>query len=130
MRIYTVHLRPGRGEPDSGAVLVKEGFCWPAFFFSVLWALYNRMWLAAALFLAVILAADFAARMLDLPADVAFALNLAVALLIGFGANDLRRDSLARSGYTFEGIVAATGEDAAARRWFDMHPPAAVTPRH
>jgi hypothetical protein len=128
MRIYTVHVRPGRAELDSGAVLVKEGFCWPAFFISVLWALYNRMWLAAALFLVVLLAADFAAQAIGLPDGVAFALNLAVALLIGFGANDLRRASLARSGYTFEGVVAATGEDAAARRWFDLHPHATVAP--
>ena len=128
MRVYTVHLRPGRAEPDSGAVLVKEGFCWPAFFISVLWALYNRMWLAAALFLAVLLAADFAAEALGLPDNVALALNLAVVMLIGFSANDLRRDSLTRSGYIFEGVVAAAGEDAAARRWFDLHPPATVTP--
>jgi hypothetical protein len=128
MRVYTVHLRPGASEPDNGAVLVKEGFCWPAFFFSVLWALWHRMWLTAALFLVVILAAGVVVEALALPSEVALALDLAVALLIGWGANDLRRAALAREGYTFEGIVAAAGEDAAARRWFDIHPPTSVTP--
>jgi hypothetical protein len=127
MRIYTVHLRPGAEEP-ADPLLVKEGFCWPAFFFSVVWALWNRMWLSALLFLVVIVAADVAAEALGLPPNLGLALNLAIALLIGWGANDLRRWSLAREGYALEGIVAATGEDAATRRWFDLHPPVSVTP--
>jgi hypothetical protein len=27
-----------------GAVLVKEGFCWPAFFFGALWAAVRGLW--------------------------------------------------------------------------------------
>ena len=56
MRIYTVHLPAAAGDTGedraAAAVLVKEGFCWPAFFFAPLWALWHRLWLFFALVLA------------------------------------------------------------------------------
>ena len=50
MRFYTLHvpaIEPGSVLPDSGrlhsqmaaVVPIKEGFCWPAFFFSLIWSL-------------------------------------------------------------------------------------------
>ena len=30
---------------------VKQGWCWPAFFFGSIWALFSGMWLAALLLL-------------------------------------------------------------------------------
>ncbi len=44
--IYTVHVR-GRGRADDDVVLVKDGFSWPAFFFSLIWALWHRLWFFA-----------------------------------------------------------------------------------
>ena len=46
MKIYSVHDRPGSLAPDRDVVLVKEGFCWPAFFLTALWALWHRLWRA------------------------------------------------------------------------------------
>src|SRR5262245_44909001 len=126
MRVYTVHLQPGSVPPGSDAVLVKEGFCWPAFFIGIIWALWHRMWLTAILFVLVMLALEAVTQLLALNPPTSGALSLATALLIGWGANDLRRRSLARRGYDAMGIVAATTEDAAARRWFDLNPPAAA----
>ena len=126
MRVYTVHLRTGAGLPDADAVLVKEGFCWPAFFVGILWALWHRMWLTAILFLVAMVAVEAVAQLFALDSTTGTALSLAVALLIGSGANDLRRRALHRRGYDLAGIVAATTEDAAARRWFDLNPPAAA----
>jgi hypothetical protein len=125
MRVYTVHQIPGSSQPDREAVLVKEGFCWPAFFFSVVWALWNGMWLAALAFFIVVAVAETIAQLLGLDPITDAALSLAAALLIGGSANDLRRRSLDRRGYDLAGLVAATHEDAALRRWFDIHPPAA-----
>ena len=44
MRVYTVHMRRPALDPDADFRLVKEGFSWPAFFFSFLWALWSRLW--------------------------------------------------------------------------------------
>jgi hypothetical protein len=64
MRIYTVHMkRTGQGkknDPDQGLVLIKEGFSWPAFFLSGLWALWHRMWFWAAIIIAANIALSLA----------------------------------------------------------------------
>src|SRR5262249_12705749 len=55
MRIYTVFLRKAADPlftPDLDAVFVREGFNWAAFFFTWIWALVNRLWIAAALLFA------------------------------------------------------------------------------
>lgn len=129
MRIYTVHLGPAlpagappRAAPEGGArdlVLVKEGFSWPAFFASVLWALYHRMWLTAALLLlaSALVAAAAGALALD-PAREA-AVSLGYSALVGSFANDWRRASLAHRGYEEAGVVAAPALEAAEHRAFE-----------
>jgi hypothetical protein len=124
MRVYTVHTRPLSAEPDRDAVLVKEGFCWPAFFFSVLWALGHRMWFTAIGFLLAVVGAEAAALFLGLDPVTDFALGLGVAAAIGYVANDCRRAALRRRGFVAAGIAAAAGTEAALRRWFDLNPPA------
>jgi hypothetical protein len=127
VRVYTVHIR--RYAPAAGrdVLLVKEGFCWPAFFIGVIWALAHRMWLTALIFLAAVVAVELVDGALGLDGWSGGALSLAVALLIGWSANDLRRGALARRGYETIGIVAASSEDAALRRWFDLNPAAAAS---
>lgn len=120
MRIYTVHYRPAAIDDD--VVLVKEGFCWPAFLLAVPWALWHRLWVVAlwlAAFMAVIGAAG-AVLHLNPVADTA--LSLGAALIVGFTANDLRRWTLARRGFSDEGVVVGDGEDSALRR-FLAHTP-------
>ena len=48
MNVYTVHLRRHGLDPDRDLLVVKEGFSWPAFFLSFLWALWHRLWVPAA----------------------------------------------------------------------------------
>ncbi len=123
MRVYTIHLRPRSAAPDRDAVLVKEGFSWPAFFFGPLWALAHGMWLAAIAFFAIEVVADLACQFAGLHPLGATAVGLGVAIAIGMVGNDLHRRTLARRGWRAEGLVAAAGHDAALRRWFDIHPP-------
>jgi hypothetical protein len=47
MRYYTVLLKPG--EPPETARFVRDGFHLWAFVFTVLWALWRGLWLAALL---------------------------------------------------------------------------------
>jgi len=60
MRSYTLHLpidaRPGESIGLDRAVLVPDGFAWPAFAFGVLWFLFHRLWIAALIVLAGFLA--------------------------------------------------------------------------
>ena len=126
MRVYTAHLHPRRRESggigDRDVVLVKEGFCWPALFFSVIWALWNGLWLVALLFLLLELALSFLFDLLLIGAPTQIALSLVLAIAIGFFANDLRRWTLARRGFRDAGVVVERDLIAAERRFFENNP--------
>ncbi len=115
MAVYTVHRRAGDGAEED-TKLVAEGFCWPAFLFTVLWALWHRLWLAALLFLALGAALDLAFAALGASDAARAVLTLTYMVLIGYSANDLRRRGLARRGYRPLGPVTGTSREAAEQR--------------
>ena len=122
MKVFTVYTRRHGLDPDRDIVFVKEGFCWPAFFFSVLWALWSRRWLVALGLFAAEAAAS--AVMVALNADLRSRLIVSVGLaaIIGVLGNDLRRWTLERRGFVLCDIVTGGDGDAAERRFFDRHP--------
>ena len=122
MRHYTVHLRRHGLDPDRDLVLVKEGFAWPAFFFSMLWALWLRLWLVAGFFF-LIQAALTLVLAVWMPNPVsAAAVSVGLALILGYAANDLRRWTLGRQGFVETAVVAADDRDGAERRFLDDEP--------
>lgn len=125
MRVYSIHLRTAALTPDRDALVIKEGFCWPAFFFGPLWALWHRMWFTCLGLFAVWILMAIAGGLLRPDALTDTAVSLAVALIVGYGANDWRRAAVAARGWRMEGLAAAADRDAALRRFFDLHPDAA-----
>lgn len=122
MRVYTVHLRRFGLDPERDLVLVKEGFSWPALVFSVLWALWHRMWVAAAALVAVNAVLFGATHWIGLDAAGQLAIDVAVALIVGLVGNDLRRWSLGRAGYVEVDVVAGRNAEAAEQRFLDLDP--------
>ena len=122
MRVYTIHMRRPLLDPERDIRLVKEGFCWPAFFFSIIWALWCRLWLAAA----GILVAEMVLRAVLglLGADVLTqgVVSFAFAVLLGVFGNDIKRWTLFRSGYLQVAVVTGSNRDAAERRFWDDRP--------
>ena len=111
MHVYTSHRRSaGLFEPPE-LVLVKEGFCWPAFLFTVLWTLWHRMWLAALLLLLAQGALGAVATAAGLHPLAEAALSLGFMLFVGFGGNDWRRGSLRRRRFADGPVVAAADRD-------------------
>jgi hypothetical protein len=107
MKIFTAHRPPQASHED--AVFIKEGFSWPAFFFSVIWLILKRLWLPLILYLlALALLAALAAR-LSLSDTSVLILVLALNLLLGLEANERQRRALARRGFIEEGPF--VGED-------------------
>jgi hypothetical protein len=121
MRVYTVHVPP-YSHRDRDAILVKEGFCWPAFVFGILWALLHRLWLAALGIAVVLVIVGAAMDAFGLDALVQSIVSVAIAFLIGSHGNDWRRRKLARLGYRDAGVVAAHNLDEALRRYLDSEP--------
>ena len=126
MQIYTVHLK--RFDPLADFVLVKEGFSWPGFFLSALWALWHRLWWAALMLAAANLAVSLLSSMPDLNPFAQAAMSLGFAAAVGFIANDLRRWTLKRSGYVIEAVVSGQSLEDAERRFLDGSPELLITP--
>ncbi len=125
MKFYTVHLGSASDPlftPDRNAIFVREGFNWTAFVFTWLWALVTRVWLGAVILLSLEILIGAGLTVLGADEDTMFFVVLGWHVIVGFAANDLRRATLSRSGYRENGIVAATDEVAAERRFFAAHP--------
>ena len=118
MRLFSVHIQVWLAASGGEAQFVRQGFCWPAFFFPALWALANRLWFLAAALLSAQLA--LAALIAFLVADPATPIVLiaSLRLIIGFSANDWRRWFLTRGGLVETAIVAAPDRLAAEHRFF------------
>ena len=117
MRIYTVHLEGGGAPPE--AVLIKEGFSWPAFAFSPLWALWHGMW-GVALVLVGIMAGLGLVLVLAGPSEAVRAMaGLGLAVIIGGMANDLRRRHFEKRGFTERSVVIAGNREAALYRYLE-----------
>ena len=116
MRVYTVHERAWSAAKDRDAVLVREGFCWPAALFSVLWAAANGMWRAAAGLALVELALAFVLTQAASGDPSPILVALAVRLVIGWWGNDWRRAQLARGGFVLTAILAAQDRNHAEYR--------------
>lgn len=110
--------RPAAASPAAEpVVLVREGFSWAAFFLSLFWLLWHRLWLAALGYAVATLLLG-----LLLPAAVAMPANLALTFLLGAHAHDLRRRALARRGYAEAGVVTAPDLDHALTRLLAERP--------
>jgi hypothetical protein len=104
MATYAVYARPG---DPLNAVFVAEDFSWGAFAFTAFWALWNRMWIVAAVLLALLAITS------ALPIPLQFVFSTCLSFLLGFHGNDLLGWSLARRGYADAGLAAGSNLEAA-----------------
>ena len=126
-KVYTAHVR-GRGSIDEDIVFVKDGFSWPAFFFTFIWALWHRLWLFALIVVAGGTAVGMISEFLDLDPLTDSVLGLAWAVLVGYEANDARRRGLAARDYDLEDIVLGQNLTQAEHRFFLKHQHIAPAP--
>ena len=119
MRLYSVYLRDHGRMPQDDLVLVKEGFSWPACFFTFVWALWTRMWLPAIVMFSVIALAGYGVRALHLGEDIEGLASIILALAAGLVGNDIRRWWLDRKGYSEVAVVSGKNVEEAERRFLD-----------
>jgi hypothetical protein len=125
LKIYTVHVKAdslrGAAQAYEQPVLVREGFNVMAFFFTLLWALYHRLWRVALAILLINVALAMLAE-LRIASEVTLAIvQLATNILIGYAGNDWLRAGLARRGYIIADIAAADNRLRAELRFFERH---------
>ncbi|HEY4199420.1 MAG TPA: DUF2628 domain-containing protein [Devosiaceae bacterium] len=110
MTIYTVFDRNDRARHDAPAV-VPEKFSWFAFLLPPVYALVHRLWRLLAGYVVAVLALQVASRLVG--GEAGFWLYWLMALWIGFAVPGMRRQRLARSGWSDRGAVVAAGPDLA-----------------
>lgn len=111
MRTYSVHMKAAGASVDGDGVMVREGFSWPAFVVSVLWALWHGMWLTAIGLAVAGAAIGGLVAFFGADALAQTVVGIGYGLAVGLAAPDLRRRSLARRGYVERGVV--VGRDRA-----------------
>ena len=122
MKVYTIHLRRHGLDPDRDLLVVEEGFSWPAFLLSFLWALWHRLWAPAALIFLAGTAIGLTGLKLHLDSLSQSALSLGLAVIVGYLGNDLRRRRLDRLGYAPGVVSSGDDADAALLRYLDSEP--------
>src|SRR5687767_9386244 len=119
LHVYTVHTKPGSASEAEDVQLVREGFSWGALLFTLLWALYHRLWLSAAAIFGA-LGVLYAVEESGLFSALGMALlQLAMQVVIGFHGNDWRRSGLKKRGYLTTDIVTGENQLRAQRRFFE-----------
>ena len=132
MRTFRIYAHPKQPVP----MAVKVGWSWPAFIFGPLWFLLNKMWLTAAIFVALVVGEKlFFDYFKPAPTGALFGLLMALLaivawFLIGRFANSLLCSDLEDRGYVLRATTSAK-DSRAARDEFEKKPAsdeAPVTP--
>jgi hypothetical protein len=114
MKMFTVYKHP-----VNGYQAVKQGFCWPAFFFGGIWSLVSKMWgITGLILLAAILVSAVEISIASADAGSAalfsFVMSMGLAVIIGYNGNEWRSKNLIGKGYFIEKVgVSAANKDAA-----------------
>jgi len=82
--------------------IVKDGFSWPALFFSWIWGFISKLWIHASVMLV--------ATLVLVPVPGA---PIIVGIIAGFKGNEWRRDNLQQRGFTLVERLQAESADAA-----------------
>jgi hypothetical protein len=125
MAIYTVHCPPvskaATAEDKSRIdkiIFLRDGFCFPAFFFGPLWLLWRGAWVMAMLWLLVAIGWIFVSLKLGVPSEAVLSLSLVFAAWFGFEATHLFALILERRGYVARDLVVSDSDEEAEEVFF------------
>lgn len=120
MGIYTVHIKGSLDEPSASerAVFVRDGFVWWAFLLGPIWLLWNRAWLALLIWILCQVGIGFLVQAQIIPFLAQSAIEIVIALALGFEASSLRRAALKRRSFQFVDVVHEQQLVDAERRFF------------
>lgn len=121
MKIYTVHINPGKKHPYESPVFVEESFNFAAFVFQWLWALYHRLWSAAIAVLVFNLLLTYVSLRFSLHPFSTLVCQVGFLFFFASLANDLWRDKLKRQGYITVDIVTSDNLVGAEQRFFERY---------
>ena len=115
---------------DGKIEAVKQGWSWPAFFFSWIWALIKQLWMVAGLILAYAIISSIIIKSVTpsydhyeysgedlsqafLLQNISLLIQLGIAIFLGVKGNTLREANLIKRGYECIGNINAVNPDSA-----------------
>ena len=134
MRFHTIHL-PAKNfstqvrnenhllRQMDEIVAVKEGFCWPAFLFSLVWATFHRLWLFAFCLLGFCSVTFFTLYQQGAEPSFNLIVFFGIFTLFGYLANDFRRSKLKKDGYLERCVIIAPTVRTAVQRYLNTSVP-------
>ena len=132
MPSYTVHV-PEDGEDvgDRAArtAFVRDGFSVGAFLFGPLYLMRHRAWVAAAVWVALVLGGGWLCHLVHLPVRADVGLGLLVALFTGLEASSLRRLALDHGRFVLADVVEGSDREAGERAFFRAATSRGLPPR-
>ena len=118
-KIFTVHEKTEAPEPADRVLLVREGFSYAAFVFSVFWLLANRLWGPAFGYVIAMVALHIGGQEFGVSPVSVVVLQLLLQVLVAANAYDLKRMQLAHQGYREAGVLVAESAIAAEQRYYE-----------
>lgn len=116
MASYVVMEPSGARGTVEDTVFVRDGFAFLAFLVPFFWFLWHRLWIEALATLALALLLGSLSTLVGVGAAVL--ISLAVFLMIGLEATNLRILALRRRGWQERGVVEAANKADAEARYF------------
>lgn len=120
MLTYTVH-KQNKADSDSVAIYVPEKFSWKACLFAPLWILYHKLWGTFVTYILFVFIIQELVSLEVLDSFSATIMYFGFAILFGFSAHDLFRESLKSQGYKLVDIIIASSEDEAELKYISYH---------
>ena len=113
--------------PQGSYEAVKQGWSWPAFFFSCIWALVKKMWVLgvgvfALLFLLGVIAGVVGEDDEEAIITIADVAGLIVSIVFGVSGNSWRERNLESRGYDCQGAVNASNPEGALALYIKENP--------
>lgn len=102
--------------PTGDVQVVKQGWCWPAFFFSFIWAMVSKMWalgvgaLIGFFALGIVIGLSVPPELQD---GIINLVAIAVNIYFGSSGNQLREKHLISRGFELKDTVTAANKDGA-----------------
>ena len=118
MAIYVVMAPAGEDEASEKVVFLRDGFSIAAFVFGPFWLFWNRSYLAAGLWLALLTALAVGGTALRVRPEATALINFALSLALGFEGVRLIIWSLERRGFRQGAIVACDNAQEAEEVFF------------
>tara|TARA_B100001142_G_C14125343_1_gene574720 strand:+ start:139 stop:537 length:399 start_codon:yes stop_codon:yes gene_type:complete len=122
MNFYTIHLRRHGLDFERDVSVIKEGFSWPAFFLSIIWACYHRLWLAMGIYILIQVTFYILFQVVNLDQLSQGFVTIGVSIIFGFLANDLLQLKLSKDGFELFAIVIEKNKEQAYRQFLNDFP--------